>query len=312
MSNVVSMKKLLESGIHIGHNTRKWNPKMKPYIYTARNSVYIIDLNKTIECVNVAYKKLRKIAANKGKVLFVGTKKQAQQIVEEEALRAGAFYVNHRWLGGILTNFKTIQKRIQRLVAIEQMEESKKIEVYPKKEQAQIRKEKLRLESFLGGIKEMKKLPDAIFIIDPIEEHIAVAEAKKLGIPVFALCDTNSNPEEITYPIPSNDDAMKSIKLMTALMADAIVDANNGLLSVANTSEEEAEDISMNEVIANVDEVHAENERRRKEKLEERKKMFNRRFDSRNRDNNHRSRRHNNEKKEVKEQKTEETVKEGE
>ena len=212
--SIVSMKKLLENGVHFGHRTRRWNPKMKPYIYTNRNGVYIVDLNQTIEQIEEAYAKLKEISENGGKVLFVGTKKQAADVIEEQALRSGSFYVNKRWLGGLLTNFRTIQKRVKRLVEIEEMEASGKIEVYTKKEQANLRKEKAKLESSLGGIKEMKKLPDAVFIIDPKEEHNAVAEAKKLGIPVFAMLDTNCDPDDATYPIASNDDAARSIKLV--------------------------------------------------------------------------------------------------
>ena len=199
---VVSMRKLLENGVHFGHQTRKWNPKMKQYIYCAKNGVYIIDLAKTQEKLDVAYAAMKDIAEKGGKVLFVGTKKQAQTPILEEALRSGSFYVNQRWLGGTLTNFRTIQKSIKKLVEIEEMEASGTINLYTKKEQAVMLKKKERLENFLGGIKEMKKLPDAIFVVDPTEEHNAVAEAKKLGIPVFALVDTNADPDVIDYPIP--------------------------------------------------------------------------------------------------------------
>ncbi len=199
--SVVSMKKLLESGVHFGHQTRRWNPKMKPNIYASRNGVYIINLEKTQVQLDDAYTAMKRITEEGGKVLFVGTKKQAQQIVMEEALRSGSFFVNQRWLGGLLTNFRTIQKRVKRLVEIEEMEASGLIEVYPKKEIAQIRKEKARLENFLGGIKEMKKLPNALFVVDPKEEHNAVAEAKKLGIPVFAMVDTNCGAEVVDFPI---------------------------------------------------------------------------------------------------------------
>lgn len=263
---VVSMKKLLEAGVHYGHNTRRWNPKMKPNIYTSRNGVYIINLEKTQEQLTTAYNALKQIAENGGKVLFVGTKKQAQQIIQEEADRSGSFFVNQRWLGGLLTNYRTIQKRVKRLLEIEEMEESGKIEVYPKKEQAQLRKEKTRLENFLGGIKNMKKLPNAIFVTDPTEEHIAVAEAKKLGIPVFALVDTNCDPSLIDYPVASNDDSLRAIKLMVSLFADAIVEAKGGLLVAAHQLEEE--DVTMNDVIVNVDEQNAENEKRRRARQE--------------------------------------------
>ena len=271
MSQIVSIKKMLENGVHFGHQTRRWNPKMKPYIYTSRNGVYIVDLNQTQAQVEAAYAELKAISENGGKVLFVGTKKQAAETIEEQALRSGSFYVNKRWLGGLLTNFKTIQKRIKRLVEIEEMEASGKLEVYTKKEQAQILKEKAKLEASLGGIKEMKKLPDALVIIDPKEEHNAVAEAKKLGIPVFAMLDTNCDPEDADYPIASNDDANRSVKLITTILADAIVDAKGGLLEVAYLDETE-EDYTMEDVIRNVEAQIAENERRRRQRIEERRK----------------------------------------
>ena len=268
--SVVSMRKLLEAGVHFGHQTRRWNPKMKPNIYAARNGVYIINLEKTQEQIETAYAALKQIAEDGGKVLFVGTKKQAQQIVMDEALRSGSFYVNQRWLGGLLTNFRTIQKRVKRLIEIEEMEANGSLDVYPKKEVAQIKKQKAKLENFLGGIKEMKKLPNAVFVIDPKEEHNAVAEAKKLGIPVFAMVDTNCDPEIVDFPIASNDDVMRSVKLVVELMADAIVEAKGGLLSVAHQVEEEA-DVTMEQVIINVEEQIAENERRRRQRNEERR-----------------------------------------
>ena len=271
MSQIVSIKKMLENGVHFGHQTRRWNPKMKPYIYTSRNGVYIVDLNQTQAQVEAAYAELKAISENGGKVLFVGTKKQAAETIEEQALRSGSFYVNKRWLGGLLTNFKTIQKRIKRLVEIEEMEASGKLEVYTKKEQAQILKEKAKLEASLGGIKEMKKLPDALVIIDPKEEHNAVAEAKKLGIPVFAMLDTNCDPADADFPIASNDDANRSVKLITTILADAIVDAKGGLLEVAYLDETE-EDYTMEDVIRNVEAQIAENERRRRQRIEERRK----------------------------------------
>lgn len=264
------MRKLLENGVHFGHQTRRWNPKMKQYIYTAKNGVHILDLEKTQEKLDVAYAAMRDIAEKGGKVLFVGTKKQAQTPILEEALRSGSFYVNQRWLGGTLTNFRTIQKSIKRLLEIEEMEASGTINLYTKKEQAVLLKKKDRLENFLGGIKEMKKLPDAIFVVDPTEEHNAVAEANKLGIPVFGLVDTNADPDPITYPIPSNDDAVKAVKLMITLMADAIVETKAGVLSVA-FQEEEGEDITMKDVLVNVEEQAAENERRRRQRNEERR-----------------------------------------
>ena len=268
---VITMKKLLEAGVHFGHQTRRWNPAMKKYIYTARNGIYIIDLQKTVTCIESAYTALKTIVDNGGKVLFVGTKKQCQDIVKEEALRSGSFYAVERWLGGTLTNFRTIQKRIKRLKDIEKMEEEGTLEAsYTKKEAAIIRKEGEKLNVSLGGIKEMRKLPNAIVVIDPRIEHNAVAEAKKLGIPVFAMVDTNCDPEVVDYPIASNDDAVRSIKLVVELIADAIVEAKGGLLSVAHQVEEEA-DVTMADVIVNVEEQIAENERRRRQKNEERR-----------------------------------------
>lgn len=279
MSNIVSMKKMLENGVHFGHQTRRWNPKMKPYIYTSRNGVYIVDLNQTMEQVEKAYNELKNITEQGGKVLFVGTKKQAAETVQEQAERSGSFYVNQRWLGGLLTNFRTIQKRIKRLIEIEEMEASGKLEVYTKKEQAQIMKEKDKLETSLGGIKEMKKLPDALVIIDPKEEHNAVAEAKKLGIPVFAMLDTNCDPDDADYPIASNDDAKSSVKLITSILADAIVDSKGGVREVAYLETPE-EDVTMDDVIRNVEAQVAENERRRRERNERRRRE---RMEARNR-----------------------------
>ena len=277
---LVSMRKLLENGVHFGHQTRRWDPKCKPFIYTAKNGIYIIDLNKTIEGLQVAYDKMKEIAEKGGKVLFVGTKKQAQQIILDEALRSGSFYINQRWLGGTLTNFRTIQKRIKRLLEIEEMEASGTINVYPKKEIAIIRKEATRLDNFLGGIKEMKKLPDAVVVVDPTEEHNAVAEARKLNIPVFGLCDTNCNPALVDYPIPANDDAVKSIKLMMSLLADAIVETKGGILQDAYQEDENAEDITMADVIINVEKHAEEQEKRRRQRNEERKNRQQRRFNS--------------------------------
>ena len=279
--SIVSMRKLLENGVHFGHQTRRWNPKMKPYIYTSRNGVYIVDLNQTQQQIEDAYLELKAISERGGKVLFVGTKKQASEVVEEQALRSGSFYVNQRWLGGLLTNFRTIQKRIKRLVEIEEMEASGKIEVYTKKEQAGLRKEKDKLQTSLGGIKEMKKLPDAIVIVDPKEEHNAVAEAKKLGIPVFAMLDTNCDPDDANYPIASNDDANRSVRLVLTILADAIVDAKGGVRELAYLDEAE-DDVTMDDVIKNVEAQIAENERRRRQRNEERRK---RNFDRKNNGN---------------------------
>ena len=235
---VVSMKKLLEAGVHFGHQTRRRNPKMAPYIYTARNDIYIIDLQKTTKKIDEAYSKMKAIAEAGGKVLFVGTKKQAQESVKTEAERSGSFYVNTRWLGGTLTNFKTIKLRINRLKEIEAMEEDGSIELYTKKEQIQIKKEKERLEKFLGGIKEMKKMPDAIFVVDPKVERNAVLEARKLKIPVFGIVDTNCDPDDVDFVIPANDDAIRAVKLIITAMADSIVEAKGGVLEVAYTKDE--------------------------------------------------------------------------
>lgn len=282
MTQLVSMRKLLENGVHFGHQTRRWDPKCKPFIYTAKNGIYIINLENTLKDVEVAYNKMKEIAENGGKVLFVGTKKQAQQIILDEALRSGSFYINQRWLGGTLTNFRTIQKRIKRLLEIEEMEASGTINVYPKKEIAVLRKEAARLENFLGGIKEMKKLPDAIVVVDPKEEHNAIAEARKLHIPVFGLCDTNCDPALVDYPIPSNDDAIKSIKLMMSLLADAIVETKGGILQDAYQEDENVADITMADVIVNVEKHAEEQEKRRRQKNEERRQKNNgqRRFNS--------------------------------
>ena len=263
------MRKLLENGVHFGHQTRRWDPKCKPFIYTAKNGIYIIDLNKTQDSLAVAYEKMKQIAEEGGKVLFVGTKKQAQQIILDEATRSGSFYINQRWLGGTLTNFRTIQKRIKRLIEIEQMENDGTISVYPKKEQVLIHKEAVRLENFLGGIKEMKKLPDAVVVVDPKEDHNAVSEAKKLGIPVFGLADTNCDPALVDYAIPANDDAIKSIKIMMSLLADAIVESKGGILQDAYQEGEIEDDITMEDVIINVEKHAEEQEKRRRARNEE-------------------------------------------
>ena len=226
--SVISMKQLLEAGVHFGHQTRRWNPKMAPYIYTERNGIYIIDLQKSVGMVDDAYKAVSDIAAEGGTVLFVGTKKQAQDAIKAEAERCGMYYVNERWLGGMLTNFKTIQSRIKRLKDIERMAEDGTFEVLPKKEVIEIKKEWTKLEKNLGGIKDMKKLPDAIFIVDPKKERICVQEAHTLGIPLIGICDTNCDPEELDYVIPGNDDAIRAVKLIVSKMADAVIEANQG------------------------------------------------------------------------------------
>ncbi|WLV25788.1 30S ribosomal protein S2 [Aciduricibacillus chroicocephali] len=226
--SVISMKQLLEAGVHFGHQTRRWNPKMKKYIFTERNGIYIIDLQKTVKKLDEAYNFVRDLAANGGSVLFVGTKKQAQDSVRDEATRSGMFFVNQRWLGGTLTNFQTIRKRVRRLKDIERMEEDGTFEVLPKKEVVELNKEKDRLVKFLGGIKDMDRLPDALFVIDPRKERIAIAEAHKLNIPIIAMVDTNCDPDEIDYVIPANDDAIRAVKLLTSKMADAIIEVKQG------------------------------------------------------------------------------------
>ena len=225
---VVSMKQLLEAGVHFGHQTRRWNPKMAPYIYTERNGIHIIDLQKTVGMVDDAYKAVEEIVANGGTILFVGTKKQAQDAIREEATRCGMFYVNERWLGGMLTNFKTIQSRIKRLQKIEEMSQDGTFDVLPKKEVIALKKEWEKLEKNLGGIKEMKKLPDAIIIIDPKKERICVAEAHALNIPLIGIADTNCDPEELSWIIPGNDDAIRAVRLIVSKMADAVIEANQG------------------------------------------------------------------------------------
>jgi len=225
---VISMKQLLEAGVHFGHQTRRWNPKMDKYIFTERNGIYIIDLQKTVKKVEEAYNFVRSIAERGGTILFVGTKKQAQDSVAEEATRCGQFYINQRWLGGTLTNFETIKKRIARLKELERMEEDGTFDLLPKKEVILLKKEKERLEKFLGGIKNMKSMPDAVFIIDPRKERIAVAEARKLGIPIVGIVDTNCDPDEIDYVIPGNDDAIRAVKLLTSKIADAVIEAHQG------------------------------------------------------------------------------------
>ena len=225
---VISMKQLLEAGVHFGHQTRRWNPKMKEYIFTERNGIYIIDLQKTVKKIEEAYNFIRDLAMEEKSVLFVGTKKQAQESIEQEAKRCDMFYVNQRWLGGMLTNFKTIQGRIARLRKIEQMELNGEFDLLPKKEVMQLKLEQEKLERNLGGIKEMKKLPGALFVVDPRKEHIAVAEARTLKIPIVAIIDTNCDPDEVDYPIPGNDDAIRAVKLITAKMADAVLEGRQG------------------------------------------------------------------------------------
>ena len=234
---VVSMKQLLEAGVHFGHQTRRWNPKMAPYIFTERNGIYIIDLQKTVRKLEEAYMFVRDLAANGETVLFVGTKKQAQDSIREDAERAGAHFVNARWLGGMLTNFRTIRGRIARLNQLKTMESDGTFDLLPKKEVIKLNHEIEKLEKFLGGIKEMKKLPGALFIVDPRKEKIAVAEAHKLGIPIVAIVDTNCDPDEVDYVIPGNDDAIRAVKLIASTMANAIIEGRQG---EENAAEEEA------------------------------------------------------------------------
>ena len=256
--NVISMKQLLEAGVHFGHQTRRWNPKMAPYIYTERNGIYIIDLQKSVGKVNEAYYAVADIVANGGNILFVGTKKQAQDAVMTEAKRCGMFYVNERWLGGMLTNFKTIQSRITRLKTIEKMEEDGTFDVLPKKEVFALKKEQEKLEKNLGGIKEMKGVPDAIFVVDPKKERICVQEAHTLGIPLIGIADTNCDPEELDFVIPGNDDAIRAVKLIVSKMADAVIEAKQGEVMVDAEGEASEEMESAEETEAAVEEAPVE------------------------------------------------------
>lgn len=252
MSQVILMKNLLEAGVHFGHQTRRWNPKMSKFIFTERNGIYIIDLQKTVKQIEQAYDFVREIVADGGRVLFVGTKKQAQEAVETEAKRSGQFYVSHRWLGGMLTNYKTIRKRIERLKKLELMEEDGTFQRLPKKEVIKLKREAEKLEKFLGGIKEMDKLPDVLFVIDPKNEKIAVNEAKILGIPVIGVVDTNCDPDEVDIAIPGNDDAIRAVKLLTGTIANAIVEAKQG-------EQVEAEEIeTVVEEVVEIEEVSEE------------------------------------------------------
>ena len=236
---VISKKQLLEAGVHFGHNTRRWNPKMKEYIYEERNGIYIIDLTKTEQLVEEAYKALFTIAQNGGKVLFVGTRKQTQDVIKEEATRCGMYYVDQRWLGGTLTNFKTIKKSIAKLYRIQNMEEDGTFDVLPKKEVINLRKEKEKLEKNFGGIKEMKEAPQALFIVDPKTEHIAVLEARRLNIPVFALVDTNCDPDDVDYVIPANDDGVRAVRLIIGVLANAVLEGKGQAVEPYVLPEEE-------------------------------------------------------------------------
>ena len=238
--SVLSMKQLLEAGVHFGHQTRRWNPKMAPYIFTERNGIHIIDLQKTVGMVDDAYNAIFDIVAQGGTVLFVGTKKQAQETIKEEAERCGMYYVNQRWLGGMLTNFKTIETRIARLKKIERMAEDGTFDVLPKKEVMLLKKEQEKLERNIGGIKEMKHLPDAIFVVDPKKEHICVSEARALGLTIVGIADSNADPDELDYIIPGNDDAIRAVKLLTSTMADAVIEAKQGVEEAKAADKEEA------------------------------------------------------------------------
>ena len=247
---VVSMKQLLEAGVHFGHQTRRWNPKMAQYIFTERNGIYIIDLQKTVKKVEEAYDFLRDVAASGKMILFVGTKKQAQATIKEEAERCNMFYVSERWLGGMLTNFKTIQNRIKRLVELKRMEEDGDFDLLPKKEVIGLRREMDKLEKYLNGIKDMKGLPGAMVIVDPKKERIAVAEARKLNIPIIATVDTNCDPDEIDFPIPANDDAIRAVKLLVGKMADAVLEGRQG----EQNQEVEEETAEVEEVVTETEE----------------------------------------------------------
>ena len=269
---VVSMSYLLEAGVHFGHQTKRWNPKMKEYIFTARDDIYIIDLQKTAKKIEEAYAALKEIAANGGKVLFVGTRKQASEAVKEEALRSNSYYVNERWLGGTLTNFKTIRRRVKRLEQIEKMEKNGTFELLPKKEVVHIKKEYAKLNKLLAGIRDMYKLPQAMFIVDPSKEEIAIREARKLNIPVFGIVDTNCDPDMVDYVIPGNDDAIRAVKLIVGVMNNAIVEANGGKIvdyTSDNRKDEKGEDI-MKKALETV------------KRKEDRKPRFDRKSDKKN------------------------------
>ena len=248
--SAISMKQLLEAGVHFGHQTRRWNPKMAPYIFTARNGIHIIDLQKSVGKVDEAYNALSNIVKDGGTVLFVGTKKQAQEAIKEEALRCGEFYVDIRWLGGMLTNFKTIESRIKRLKDLERMENDGTFEKLPKKEVSLLKKEHDKLEANLGGIRDMKKLPNCVFVVDPKKEKLCVAEARKLGITVIGIADTNADPDELDYIIPGNDDAIRAVKLIVAKMADAVIEAKQGEVLVDKVEDNENNDVSMEEALS--------------------------------------------------------------
>lgn len=268
--SVISMKQLLEAGVHFGHQTRKWNPKMAKYIFTARNDIHIINLEQTSELIDKAYSFIRDVVASGRSVLFVGTKKQAQEAIKEEALRCGMYYVNNRWLGGTLTNFKTIRQRIERLNKLNQMEKVGEFDLLPKKEVAILKKEREKLEANLGGIKDMHEMPGAIFIVDSTKEHICVKEAKALHIPMVGLIDTNCDPSDIDYVIPGNDDAIRSVKLIASAIADAVIEAREGV-SVSKEPQEE-EDVDISAVLAEVKPTEVKEEDEEKPKKSKAKK----------------------------------------
>jgi small subunit ribosomal protein S2 len=273
---VVNMKQLLECGVHFGHQTRRWNPKMKPYIFTERNGIYIIDLQKTVKGLEKAYDFVREVSKNNGSILFVGTKRQAQDPIHDEAGRCGQFFINQRWLGGLLTNFATIRKRVNRMVELEAMDADGSINKYPKKEIIKLHKEREKLEKYLSGIKDMKEVPGALFVIDPRRETIAVMEARKLGVPVIAVVDTNCDPEVIDYPIPGNDDAIRAIELIVNLMANAFIEGRQGVDGAAAQEQGEDDEISADtetiEIREKLDDEYAEvGEKAANQELEERK-----------------------------------------
>ncbi len=269
---VVSMSYLLEAGVHFGHQTKRWNPKMKEYIYTSRDEIYIIDLQKTAKKIDEAYTALKEIVANGGKVLFVGTRKQAQEAIKEEAIRSNSYYVTERWLGGTLTNFKTIRRRIRRLEEIEKMEADGTFDLLPKKEVIGLKKEYAKLDNLLCGIREMTKLPQAIYIVDPSKEEIAIKEARKLNIPVFGIVDTNCDPDMVDYVIPANDDAIRAVKLITSVMANAIIEANGG--EIIDYSNDKNKEENATEVMQKALETVKRKEERPKKENKNFKKPF--------------------------------------
>jgi small subunit ribosomal protein S2 len=258
MSNVISMKQLLEAGVHFGHPTRKWNPKMKKYIYTARNDIYIINLEKTVDLVDEAYNFIKEVASTGKPILFVGTKKQAQEAVAQEAVKCGMYFVRSRWLGGTLTNFSTIRSRIDRLNKLNNMEKLGEFSLLPKKEVAALIAERDKLEENLGGIKDMRTLPGAVFVVDPKKEHLAVKEARKLGIPIVGIVDTNCDPDEVDYVIPGNDDAIRAVKLIAGAMADAVIEAKEGEDGLARRKEAEAAEAAEAAGVGDADTVSLE------------------------------------------------------